>query len=192
MTASLSDQNLLSQDTGFIARVRQSMINTANTIKVENPQTVIFHRERETYAVAILNNPDNYKQLFANVLAGDANCSADATQANAASSFTATIAGTVMTVSAQASGTITVGSTISGAGISSPGPSVISFGTGAGGTGTYNLSASFTIATGETMTAGPTTLTSANAPAQAALVTDAHINSAVNNDFNSFFRTPAS
>jgi hypothetical protein len=63
--------------------------------------------------------------------------------------FTAAIAGTTMTVSAVASGTIYLGQTIQGTGISA-GTIVSAFGTGSGGTGTYTLSASQTIAS-ETM-----------------------------------------
>lgn len=37
---------------------------------------------------------------------------------------------------------------------------------------------------------GTVVLTSANAAAQAALVTDAHVDTAISSDFNSFFRTP--
>lgn len=40
--------------------------------------------------------------------------------------------------------------------------------------------------------AGATPLTTTNVAAQAALVTDAHIDTAVSGQFNSFFRTPAS
>lgn len=55
-------------------------------------------------------------------------------------SFTGSVLGTVLTVSAVASGTITVGSAITGTGI--PGGTIIaSLGTGTGGTGTYNLNA---------------------------------------------------
>lgn len=39
---------------------------------------------------------------------------------------------------------------------------------------------------------GTVILSGANAAAQAALVTDAHIDAAISGDFNSFFRTPAS
>lgn len=78
------------------------------------------------------------------------------------SSFTATIddgaapgAGTVMTVTAVASGTISVGQEISGAGIP-PGTYVTALGTGTGGTGTYTVSASLEIAS--------QTITATNAP----------------------------
>ncbi len=67
--------------------------------------------------------------------------------------YTGTIATTVMTVSAVTSGTIAVGQTISGAGITGA-PTIVSFGTGTGGTGTYNISASETVAVGEPITSG--------------------------------------
>lgn len=67
-------------------------------------------------------------------------------------SFTATISGTVMTVSAVASGFIDVGCVISGSGVTA-GTTITSYGTGAGNTGTYNLSASSTVGTGTAMTA---------------------------------------
>ena len=67
--------------------------------------------------------------------------------------YTGTIATTVMTVSAITSGTLAVGQTISGAGISGA-PTITSLGTGTGGTGTYNISSSQTVSVGETITSG--------------------------------------
>ena len=64
--------------------------------------------------------------------------------------FTATVAGTTMTVSAVASGTIYLGQTIQGAGVTA-GTIVTAYGTGSGGTGTYTISNSLTIAVGQTM-----------------------------------------
>jgi hypothetical protein len=63
---------------------------------------------------------------------------------------TATIAGTVMTVSAVASGVLHVGQTISGAGVTI-GTIITALGTGSGGAGTYTLSVASTVATGVTM-----------------------------------------
>ena len=63
--------------------------------------------------------------------------------------FTASISGTTMTVTAVASGTIYLGQTIQGAG-DTAGTIVSAFLTGTGGTGTYTVSASQTIAS-ETM-----------------------------------------
>lgn len=59
--------------------------------------------------------------------------------------FTASIAGTVLTVSAVSSGTLAVGQQLGGANVP-PGIYVTSLGTGTGGIGTYNLSRSATVA----------------------------------------------
>jgi hypothetical protein len=64
--------------------------------------------------------------------------------------FTATIAGTTMTVSAVASGVIYLGQTIQGTGVTA-GTVVTALGTGTGGTGTYTISVASTIVVGVTM-----------------------------------------
>lgn len=64
--------------------------------------------------------------------------------------FTATIAGIVMTVSAVSSGTLEIGQSISGLGVL-PGTIITGLGSGSGGTGTYNVSQSQTISSGVTM-----------------------------------------
>jgi hypothetical protein len=64
--------------------------------------------------------------------------------------FTATVAGTTMTVSAVASGTIYLGQTIQGASVTAN-TIVTALGTGTGGIGTYTISNSLTIAVGQTM-----------------------------------------
>jgi len=64
--------------------------------------------------------------------------------------FTATIAGTTMTVSGIATGTLHVGQTVQGAGVTL-GTIITALGTGTGGTGTYTLSTSSTVAVGVTM-----------------------------------------
>jgi len=58
--------------------------------------------------------------------------------------FTASSSGTLLTVSAVASGTLAVGQTLSGTGIPD-GIQISSLGSGSGGTGTYNLSAPLTL-----------------------------------------------
>jgi len=64
--------------------------------------------------------------------------------------FTATIAGTLMTVSAVATGILYLGQTVQGAGVTAN--SVITaLGTGTGGVGTYTLSVASTVAVGVTM-----------------------------------------
>lgn len=66
------------------------------------------------------------------------------TSAAADAIVTGAIAGTVLTVTAVTSGTLVVGQRIAGTGVTA-GTSISSFGTGTGGTGTYNLSASQTV-----------------------------------------------
>ena len=63
---------------------------------------------------------------------------------------TATIAGTLMTVSAVTSGVLRIGQTIQGAGVTL-GTIITALGTGTGGTGTYTLSVASTVAVGVTM-----------------------------------------
>lgn len=118
MAASYSDQQFLAADPTFQNRVRQSLIAACINIKSESPTTIAFHRERETFLVAVMNQPDLFKVVVANGVATNATVIADATAA-----------GTVV-------------------------------------------------------------LTGVNAAAQAALVTDAHMDTAVASNFNSFFRTP--
>ena len=64
---------------------------------------------------------------------------------------TGTIATTVLTVSAVTSGALAAGHTISGSGVT-PGTTITTLGTGTGGIGTYNLSASQTLAGATTVT----------------------------------------
>lgn len=68
----------------------------------------------------------------------------------AAAQFTATISGSIVTVSAVASGTLAVGQFITGTGVA-PGTYIASLGSGTGGTGTYNLNQASTVGSGETM-----------------------------------------
>ena len=78
--------------------------------------------------------------------------------AGAASSFnavgTGTISGTVLTVSAMTSGTYRPGEILTGTGVTS-GTYITSFGTGTGGTGTYNLNVASTVSSGVTITGAP-------------------------------------
>jgi len=69
---------------------------------------------------------------------------------------TASIAGTVMTVTAVTSGNLAVGQTLTGSGVTA-GTTIVGLGTGTGGAGTYNVSASQTVAS--------TTITGAGAAA---------------------------
>lgn len=80
--------------------------------------------------------------LVASILVGSKN--------TAAAVVTGSIAGTVFTVTAVASGTLAVGQTLIGTGILD-GTRIASLGTGTGGTGTYNLNLSQTVGS-ETVT----------------------------------------
>jgi len=66
------------------------------------------------------------------------------TSATITAYFTASISGSVMTVTSVSSGTITTGMTLTGQGILS-GTTITSFGNGTGQTGTYNLSTSYAL-----------------------------------------------
>ena len=67
-------------------------------------------------------------------------------------SFTATISGTTMTVSAVAIGNLAIGQTVTGSGVTANSV-IIALGSGTGGTGTYTLSQSSTVSTGVSMSA---------------------------------------
>lgn len=70
-------------------------------------------------------------------------------------SFTGSISGNALTVSAVASGTLAVGEIVFGAGVT-PGTYISALGTGTGGTGTYTLSTSQTVGPGSISAAGGT------------------------------------
>jgi hypothetical protein len=80
MAASYSDQQFLAADAIFQNRVRQSMITQSIAIKNESPTTAPFHRERETYLVALTNQPDQFKLIFSQSVATNATVISDATQ----------------------------------------------------------------------------------------------------------------
>lgn len=80
------------------------------------------------------------------------------TKAGNGAVVTGAIAGTTLTVSAVTSGTLAVGQTISGSGVTA-GTKITALGTGTGGVGTYTVS--------ETQTAASTTITAAGAAAAA-------------------------
>lgn len=91
----------------------------------------------------------------------------------AGASITGSISGTVLTVSAVASGTLAVGMMfISGPSGTIAGTTITSLGTGTGGTGTYNISASQTVASG-TILLGVTKLTGTGSLFTAAMVGNA-------------------
>lgn len=70
------------------------------------------------------------------VLIGSAN--------NSDAAFTGSIAGTVLTAGVPSSGALAIGQTVQGLGVL-PGTTILSFGSGSGGAGTYNLSVTQTL-----------------------------------------------
>lgn len=75
------------------------------------------------------------------------------TVAGSAASVTGSISGTTLTVTAVGSGALTVGQTLSGSGVTA-GTKITALGTGTGGTGTYTVSASQTVASTTVTAAG--------------------------------------
>lgn len=78
------------------------------------------------------------------------------TKASSAASVTASIAATTLTVTAVASGTLSVGQTLSGTGVTA-GTTITGNGTGTGSTGTYTVSVSQTVASTTITAAGVVT-----------------------------------
>lgn len=83
--------------------------------------------------------------------------------------FTGSIAGTLLTVTAMSAGVIAKGSWLFGTGITFP-TKIVSFGTGTGGVGTYNLDVSQTI-TSRVMSSGQSTMMQ---PTEVVLQIDVH------------------
>jgi len=66
-----ADKQLLATDATFQSRVKQALLAACSSIKNEG-WAVAFHRERETYVGGIMQQPDTYKPIFANVVANEA------------------------------------------------------------------------------------------------------------------------
>ena len=79
MAASFSDQNFLSADPTFQNRVRQAAILYCTVVMGEG-FGVAFHRERQTFAVQVMNNPSNFQVIFSQMVATNATVIGDATQ----------------------------------------------------------------------------------------------------------------
>ena len=80
---------------------------------------------------------------------------------NNTSSFTGSISGTTLTVSAVASGTVLVGAVISGTGVTA-GTRITAYGTGTGGTGNYTIDTSQTVSSTAMTGTSPTRITVTN------------------------------
>lgn len=79
MPATFKDMDQLRLDPTFQGRIRAALISLCLGASNE-AWTVPFHRERQMFAVSVLNSPDNFVNLFASSVATDATVIADATQ----------------------------------------------------------------------------------------------------------------
>jgi len=110
-------------------------------INVETSQEFEYRRKQSVS----LNGQGSSSAVLANVVnvvgVTDAFVYQNTSSLSRGASFTGSISGTTLTVTAVASGIIEIGMMITGTSVAQ-GQSIISNGTGAGGTGTYNLSIS--------------------------------------------------
>jgi hypothetical protein len=122
-----------------------------------------LHEGRYASEYLVSELPNGKSRTIGAILAAGNNLDAGTvlglvTKPASGASVTASIAGTTMTVTAVGSGTLAIGQTLSGSGVTS-GTKIVGQGTGRGGTGTYTVSASQTVAS--------TTVTSHSAVAAA-------------------------
>lgn len=83
-TANLTDMSILSTDAVFGSRVLMSLTMFCwSTIPGESitSSTVGLHLARKNFSAQILNNPNQYKQLFVNAVASNQTVANDATSA---------------------------------------------------------------------------------------------------------------
>jgi hypothetical protein len=152
--------------TGFVARAQQALITAflaESSMQVPTGMPVTLYSTGDYWVknagasssaigqAAYVNNSTGQVQFGSN-FAG-----ASVTGSIAANVVTGSIAGQTLTVSAVTSGTLAVGQTISGTGVTA-GTTITALGTGTGGTGTYTVSISQTVSS-TTITASGGTLT---------------------------------
>lgn len=131
----------------------QSTVNVDTNLGV--PGDIVVDEPHRIQAATLDANGGNLASAFVkNATTGVA--SQGGVVGQGASSFTGSIAGTTLTVTAVASGVITLGQTLSGSGVTA-GTTITGYGTGTGGNGTYTVSASQTVAS--------TAITGASGPA---------------------------
>lgn len=102
-------------------------------------------------AVNVRRNTDSALQDILILVGGDLDV-ASATTFAGTYTFTGTITGTVLTISAISGTPVTVGDTIVGTGVTAN-SYIVSDNTGSGGVGSYNLNVASTVSVGETITA---------------------------------------
>lgn len=124
-----------------------SVTNAAAGVLGRNVETDADFEFRRQLSVAV-NGKNSLQSILGAVLSVpgviDAYASENYTSSATGAAFTAAIATTVLTVSAISLGTIGLDDLVTGAGVAA-GTSIASFGSGSGGTGTYNLNISQTV-----------------------------------------------
>ena len=91
-------------------------------------------------------------------LTGDVTVNGNDIKSGATASFTASISGTTMTVTAVGSGTLALGMTLTGTGVTA-GTTITAYGTGTGSTGNYTVSASQSVSSTTITGTSPTAIT---------------------------------
>lgn len=132
---------------GFIHREQQALISTylaesSNLVPAGFPVTIM--RDGDYFATSTVATAEKGEKAFAKFQDGTMQPAAAAATI-AAAEVTGAIAATTLTVSAVASGALSVGDLITGANVSA-GTYITALGTGTGGTGTYTVSVSQTAA----------------------------------------------
>jgi hypothetical protein len=131
-----------------------SVTNATAGVLGRNVESAADFELRRELSVSI-NGKNSLQSILGAVLAVpgviDAYADENSTGADSGATFTASISGGIMDVSFVASGTISLNNLVGGSGVAA-GTSVVGFGTGSGGTGTYTVNVPQTL-TSRTMTA---------------------------------------
>ena len=124
-----------------------SLVNFAGAVTVRNVLTA----ERVIAPIANGITTIGTTQTLTLTGGGTSNIASVKAQSGSASGTSCTISGTVLTVGGTITGTWAIGQVVTGTSVTA-GSVILSFGTGTGGAGTYNLSASSTVSTATTIT----------------------------------------
>jgi hypothetical protein len=144
----------IGQPAGFCHRDQQGVITiwlAEASMTIPQGLMVVLHNLGDFWATTTTDATKGQK-VFVSVSDGSVSAGDAGSTPGDGAAFTAAIAGTTMTVSAVASGTLRVGQPVYGTGVTE-GTVITALGTGTGGTGTYTVSASQTVSSGDLTTA---------------------------------------
>ncbi len=137
---------------GFVANEMQAMISTwmgEYSMQIPAGRPLTLFNQGDFWMASPLTAGAVGNKIFASFIDGSVRVGPSGSVFEDAS-FSATIAGTTLTVASMTSGTIEVGQLISGAGVPAN-TYVTALGTGTGGAGTYTISETATVSTAEAM-----------------------------------------